>query len=87
MPWNPDIPVPNPPGLLPCRFCGEYCMETEQVEDGLHDPPRGKLIRINAMCDAIMPFADEKDDERTSYAPEAGAVAEWNERFGKEAGG
>lgn len=83
MPWNPNTDVPNPPFLLPCKFCGKHCMETEQVIDGFHEPSRGKLIRINAMCDEVSAHANEKDDERTSYAPEAEAVIEWNRDFGK----
>lgn len=80
MPWNPSYDAPNPPGLSPCKYCGKHCMETEQVIDGFND--RGKLIRINAMCDEVSLASNEKDDERTEYAPEAEAVKEWNERFG-----
>lgn len=82
--WNPTEDAPNPPGLLPCHYCGEHCMETEQVEDGFEG--RGKLIRINAMCAEVSEFADEKDDERTEFGTVEEAVREWNERFGLEPG-
>lgn len=87
--WQADMPCDNPPGIKPCRYCGGMCMSTESLERDWFG--RGRVIRITAMCDEIdraMEGSDgdeymfAKDACRTEYAPEADAVAAWNERFG-----
>lgn len=63
-----------PEGCNPCRFCGGYCMEADVVEvdwDG-----RGRVIRINSLCDES--GHEEKDDLRTEFEPPAEAVIAWN---------
>jgi hypothetical protein len=65
----------NPAGLKACRFCGSHCYSTDWVNDYRG---RGKVIRISCGCSQLPGY--EKDDFRTAcFAPEADAVAEWNE--------
>lgn len=80
-PWPPTKLAEVPSGCVPCKVCGEMCMQAETVEPDWYG--RGEVIRIFSMCDES--FGDfENDDVRTEFGLVEEAVTEWNRMNRKE---
>jgi hypothetical protein len=83
--------------LKACKFCGNFCMEEEWVEDWF----TGKdVVRFTAMCNesdnrdhsnfikhkdsksnVMVGWSTDKDEIRTEFLPEKEAIQEWNDLF------
>jgi hypothetical protein len=72
-------------GFLPCRVCGEYCVEFDYEEKDWFG--RGEVYRANNMCIWEKPSRRENinmenpfwaDDFRTEFATYLGTIEQWN---------
>jgi len=86
MAWEPELDIPRPDGLLPCKYCRGMCMEASKIENDWGG--RGEVVRITALCDEIEEqlrsdgHYPERADMRTEFLPLNEAIAAWNKEFG-----